>query len=109
MNLEAWITRQRSHAAAMMRQSISPSIVKTRPRFFQTIVPKPGSVVASPVPAAYDPEPDYFFHWYRDSAVVMDALRLVKDEIPGADALFDDFVRFSLDLAGLDGRAVPPP
>ncbi len=109
MNLEAWITRQRSHAAAMMRQSISPSIVKTRPRFFQTIVPKPGSVVASPVPAAYDPEPDYFFHWYRDSAVVMDALRLVKDEIPGADALFDDFVRFSLDLAGLDGRAVPSP
>ena len=35
--------------------------------------------MASPVLAAYDPEPDYFFHWYRDSAVVMDALRLLQD------------------------------
>ena len=68
----------------MMRQSISPAIVKTRPRFFQTIIPKPGSVVASPVLAAYDPEPDYFFHWYRDSALVMDALWLVRDEISDA-------------------------
>ena len=48
-------------------------------------MPKPGSVVASPVLAAYDPEPDYFFHWYRDSAVVMDALRLLRDELPQAD------------------------
>ncbi len=74
MNLEDWITGQRRHAAAMMRQSISPALVKTRTRFFQTIIPKPGAVVASPVLAAYDPEPDYYFHWYRDSALVMDAL-----------------------------------
>jgi glucoamylase len=109
MTLEDWILRQRRHAAAMMRQSISPGIVKTRPRFFQTIVPKPGSVVASPVLAAYDPEPDYFFHWYRDSALVMDALRLVQDEIEDAPRLFDDFVRFSWNLGALDGRDLPPP
>jgi glucoamylase len=109
MNLENWIEHQRRHAALMMRQSISPAIVKNRPRFFQTIVPSPGSVVASPVLASYDPEPDYFFHWYRDSAVVMDALRLVVDEVPDAHALFDDFVAFSLGLEKLDGRIVPPP
>jgi glucoamylase len=109
MTLEDWIITQRRHAAAMMRRSISPTIVKIRPRFFQTIVPAPGSVVASPVLAAYDPEPDYFFHWYRDSAVVMDALRLVQDEVPDASALFDEFVGFSLALAGQDGRLMPPP
>ncbi len=109
MSLERWIEKERIHAAAMMRQSISPIIVKTRARFFQTITPKSGSVVASPVLAAYDPEPDYFFHWYRDSAVVMDALRLVRDVVPEAPDLFADFLRFSLDLERLDGRDCPPP
>jgi glucoamylase len=109
MNLVEWIAQQEHHAAAMMRQAISPATVKTRPRFFQTILPKPGSVVASPVLAAYDPEPDYFFHWYRDSAVVMDALFLVRDRVPGAGDLFADFVRFSLGLAALDGRDAPEP
>jgi glucoamylase len=107
MNLEDWIASQRRHAAAMMRQSISPATVKSRPHFFQTIIPKPGAVVASPVLAAYDPEPDYFFHWYRDSALVMDALFLVQDEIADARSLFDDFVHFSAGLAALDGRNVP--
>ena len=63
----------------MMRQSISPVDRQGAAAFVQIIVPKPGSVVASPVLAAYDPEPDYFFHWYRDSALVMDALRLLRD------------------------------
>lgn len=106
--LEQWIARQWDHAAQMMLKSISPvDIVKTRPRFGQTIMPKPGSVVASPVLAAYDPDPDYFFHWYRDSAVVIDALHLLRADVPQADTLFQDFVRFSLDLEALDGRRVP--
>ena len=109
MKLEAWIEKERVHAAKMMRRSISPRIVKTREHFFQTIVPKPGSVVASPVLAAYDPEPDYFFHWYRDSAMVMDALRAGRDVVPEAPGLFADFLRFSLDLQRLDGRDCPPP
>src|SRR5262249_36058479 len=89
--------------------SISPvDIVKTRPHFDQVIYPKPGAVVASPVLAAYDPEPDYFFHWYRDSAVVMDALRLLRGEVSRAEAMFQDYVRFSLDLANLDGRKIAP-
>ena len=109
MTLEGWIARQRVHAARMMRRAIAPDITKARPGFFQTVTPKAGSVVASPVLGAYDPEPDYFFHWYRDSALVMDALRLVQDVIPEANKLFADFIRFSLDLQSLDGRAVPAP
>lgn len=106
--LERWISRQWDHAAEMMLKSISPvNIVKARPHFGQVIVPKPGSVVASPVLAAYDPEPDYFFHWYRDSAAVIDALRLLRPELSKADSLFRDHVRFSLDLEAVDGRVLP--
>ena len=107
--LERWVAKEWDHAAAMMLKSISPvGIVKERLRFGQVILPKPGSVVASPVLAAYDPDPDYFFHWYRDSALVMDALRLLRGELAEADTLFQDFVRFSLDLGALDGRNLPP-
>jgi glucoamylase len=95
-----------------MLRSISPlGIVKTRPGFDQTIRPLPGAVVASPVPASYDPDPDYFFHWYRDSAIVIDALRLLYVEGPAGDGdeaprLFGEFVRFSATLARLDGRTL---
>ena len=76
--LDLWVDRQYQHAARAMLLSVSAlGIVKARPGFGQRVVPKPGSIVASPVLAAYDPDPDYFFHWYRDSAVVIDALRLV--------------------------------
>jgi GH15 family glucan-1,4-alpha-glucosidase len=77
--LEPWLDRQYRYAAAAMLESVSPvRIVKTRPGFGQTIRPRKGSVVASPVSADWTPEPDYFFHWYRDSALVMDALRLKR-------------------------------
>ena len=129
--LGGWVERQWERAARQMRRSISPlGIVKTRPGFDQVIHPAPGAVVASPVPAAYDPDPDYFFHWYRDSAIVIDALRLVhgagearSGERPGgkrgpqgtppgaasvtaaeALSLFGEFVRFSAALSQLDGR-----
>src|SRR6185312_2970666 len=106
--LSAWIDRQYGHAARQMLRSISPvGIVKTRPGFDQTIRPIPGAVVASPVPASYDPDPDYFFHWYRDSAIIIDALRLLHSQgLAGDEAprLFGEFVRFSATLARLDGR-----
>jgi len=108
-DLTRWIAREWDHAAAMMLKSISPvEIIKERPHFAQVIRPKPGAVVASPVLAAYDPDPDYFFHWYRDAAIVMDALRLLRGELAEAETLFQDYVRFSLDLATLDGRDVAP-
>ncbi|WP_238136900.1 glycoside hydrolase family 15 protein [Variovorax sp. JS1663] len=97
-----------------MLTSISPlSIVKHRGGFGQTVRPVAGSIVASPVLGNYDPDPDYFFHWFRDSAVVIDALRLLHiDRRIGDEALrhLRDFTRFSLALNRLDGRvdaAVP--
>ena len=112
--LSAWVERQYAIAARQMLRSISPTgIVKSRPGFGQTIHPVQGAVVASPVPASYDPDPDYFFHWFRDSAIVIDALRLLylddsrdSDTAPEALRLFGDFARFSVSLSGLDGRSL---
>jgi glucoamylase len=108
--LEPWIDRQYRYAAAAMLESVSPvRIVKTRPGFGQSVRPRTGSVVASPVLADWNPEPDYFFHWYRDSALVMDALRLLVNGGsvgPEARTYFRDFVHFSLSLQKLDGRTL---
>ncbi|MDM0111351.1 glycoside hydrolase family 15 protein [Variovorax sp. J22R133] len=91
-----------------MLASISPvSIVKHRPGFGQTVRPIAGAIVASPVLGDWKPDPDYFFHWFRDSAVVIDALRLLYvDGRVGDEALqhLRDFTRFSLALNQLDGR-----
>ena len=109
--LDRWIERQYRHAASAMLPSFSAvEIVKHRPGFGQTVRPRKGSIVASPVLAAYDPDPDYFFHWFRDSAVVMDAVRLLLADgsLSRAAALeyFHDFVQFSLSLLELDGQAL---
>lgn len=108
--LEHWLERESQHAATAMRRSISATgIVKERRGFGQVLRPVAGSIVASPVLAAYDPDPDYFFHWYRDAAIVMDAVRvLYAAGRLGAEALvyFGDFVRFTWSLRALDGRAL---
>jgi glucoamylase len=107
-SLERWIEGQYRHSASALLRSISPlHIVKIRQGFGQTVLPRKGCIVASPVLGAYDPEPDYFFHWYRDSAIVVDALRMLhEDASVDIDALvhFSDFVQFSLSLQELDGR-----
>jgi len=109
-DLEQWLEREYRHAAEAMLVSVSPvGIVKTRPGFGHTIHPVKGSIVASPVLADWNPEPDYFFHWFRDSAVVIDAVRLLfeaGDLGPHALEHFADFVKFSLSLQDLDGRKV---
>ncbi len=91
-----------------MLASVSPlSIVKHRPGFGQTVRPVAGAIVASPVLGDWKPDPDYFFHWFRDSAVVIDALRLLYvEQQVGDEALrhLRDFIRFSLALNRLDGR-----
>src|ERR1700693_6518131 len=94
-----WLDQQYRRAGSAMLRSISPvDIVKTRPGFAQTVRPQRGSIVASPVLGGYDPDPDYFFHWFRDSAVVIDALRILYgDGSVGAAARehLVDFVHFS--------------
>jgi glucoamylase len=108
--LRDWMERQyRICATAMLRAISATEIVKERRAFGQTIRPARGSVLASPERAGYDPGPDYFFHWLRDSALVIDALReLVEDRTLGPEALqyFNDFVEFSLTLGQLDGPAL---
>ncbi len=108
-SLDEWIDRQYRHSTASMLQSVSSGIVMERPGFGQVVRARKGSIVASPVLGAYDPEPDYFFHWFRDSAIVVDALRLLfEDSRNGLDTRehLGDFVRFSLSLRDLDGRAL---
>jgi glucoamylase len=106
--LDHWIAEEARFAArAMLRAVSATQITKERPGFGQRIVPRPGSVLASPVPAAYDPDPDYFFHWHRDSAIVIDALRVAQAEGLDKRIAVDnlrEFVEFSRSLHGLDGR-----
>ncbi len=107
---EHWVDAQYRRSAAAMLVSVSPvGLVKSRPGFGHTIRPVKGSIIASPVLADWKPDPDYFFHWFRDSAVVMDAVRLLFEAGDlGTQAVthFEDFVRFSLDLQALDGRKI---
>ncbi|HLW24459.1 MAG TPA: glycoside hydrolase family 15 protein [Steroidobacteraceae bacterium] len=112
--LERWIDRQYRHSALQMMGSVSAvELEMRRPAFDQRVRPVRGSIIASPVPGAYDPDPDYFFHWYRDSAVVVDALRMLLEgdrvELDPRAAVAD-FIDFSVKLADLDGRtaALPP-
>lgn len=98
----AWIEEQYACSVKGLLRSIAPKVVKIRERLKQVIIPNSGSVVASPILASYDPDPDYFFHWYRDSALVMDALRLVQGDVASARDLYCQFVQFSLALSHLD-------
>ncbi len=103
--LDGWMERQYHLSATAMLQSISATtLAKERPHLGRTIRPSRGSVLASP---EIQPNPDYFFHWLRDSSIVIDALRvLIEDKALPDDAVetFADFVRFSLQLCRLDGR-----
>lgn len=107
---DGWIENEARFAAhAMLRAVSAANLVKDRPGFGQRVVPRPGSVLASPVLAAYDPDPDYFFHWFRDSAIVIDALRVALEDghvDATAVARLREFVEFSRSLRKLDGREV---
>jgi glucoamylase len=106
--LAEWMAAETGIATAAMLGAISATrLVFDRPGFGQRVIPRPGSVLASPVPAHYDPDPDYFFHWFRDSAIVIDALRVALAEGyagPLAVSRFEEFVQFCLSLRQLDGR-----
>ncbi len=101
--LEDWAERLCRHGAAKLKQAISAtSLVKERPGFGTSVRPAKGSVLASPSPG----DPDYFFHWLRDSAAVMDAVRLLIRRGEDADewkARFGEFIDFSLGLRAISG------
>jgi len=93
----------------MTRAISATHLSRRREAFAQVVVPAAGSVLASPAIADWNPEPDYFFHWVRDSAIVMRSVAELMEDAPSESerrrwrGLFEDFVRFSLALSRLDG------
>lgn len=109
-DFDSWIARVTQCSIAAMERAISATqLIRRREAFGQVVVPAKGSVLASPAIADWNPEPDYFFHWLRDSALVMRAVAdLMRDAGSDAErarwrAHFEDFVAFSLALSKLDG------
>ena len=108
-DLDEWIAAQEKRSIAAMERAISAtSLTRRREKFGQVIVPATGSVLASPQIANWDPEPDYFFHWLRDSAIVMRSVAELAVVGAGTERArwrrhFEDFVGFSLRLSELDG------
>lgn len=97
-----WIRAQARKSAQLMTGGISAThLRKDRAAFGETVRPARGSVLASPVPASWDPEPDYFFHWPRDAAHVMHALSVLSGAAQTAaerrkwNRHFADIVNFS--------------
>jgi glucoamylase len=105
--LDDWVVAQARFSRTAALAAISAThLVMERPGFGQRIVPRPGSVLASPAVAHYDPEPDYFFHWFRDSAIVIDALRVALSESDDGGQSRErlaEFVDFSLTLRASPG------
>jgi glucoamylase len=105
--LDDWIAAEARLATSRMLGAVSATELLTeRTGFGQRIVPRPGSILASPVPAHYDPDPDYFFHWFRDSAIVIDALRVAVAAgyaDPSVVVRLREFLQFTYSLHSLDG------
>ncbi|WP_017998328.1 glycoside hydrolase family 15 protein [Paracoccus sp. N5] len=107
-----WIAAQRLASAQAMRGACSAThLIRRREGFGGEMRPAPGSVLASPRMASWDPEPDYFHHWIRDSAIVLRAVPLAMAADPQARGFWlrfvADFVGFSLALSD-PGRRGPP-
>src|SRR5690348_14062360 len=114
MELGRWIDRQARLSAELMERAISAThLRRVRAPFGQEIEPARGSVLASIAVANWDPEPDYFFHWLRDSAIVMRTVAELAARAPDEAGRrrwtrhFEDYVAFSLRLARLDARNFP--
>jgi glucoamylase len=99
-----WLERRRRGAARALRRAVSATDLSfERPGFGRLVRPAPGSILASPRGAHWDPEPDYFHHWTRDAAI---ALRAIPDAIaaePDAAGFWrqaaSDHIRFSLAIS----------
>lgn len=110
--LSDWIAARRQGAIRSIRSAVSATgLVRQRPGFGWVVRPAPGSVLASPRVADWNPEPDYFHHWIRDAAVVMRVLPDILPHVAEADRTwwlqaFRDHVRFSLAISDPDRPAM---
>jgi glucoamylase len=109
-DLERWIERQRRLSAERLLTCVSATgLARPGPRPGQVMRPARGSVLAAAQPVPGPGEPDYFFHWLRDAAIVLDALLVLwrAGRLPATAAgCFADSVRFDLALGRQDGRAL---
>ena len=107
--LSEWLDQQFERARQQLLRAISAThLTKRRPQFGQVIVPVKGSIIAAPT-VSESANPDYFFHWLRDSALAIDALVALVEhqaDVPQATDQINDFVGFSLALNKLDGSAL---
>ena len=93
--LDSWITNEYRHSFSFMLRNIHPTNTT------------PGIVVASPSRSA----PNYFFHWVRDAALVMDTLHGVYLRIQDSEKralimnLFEDYVALSRRLQQSENRS----
>lgn len=78
-------------------------LIRHREGFGWRVRPVPGSILASPRIASWDPEPDYFHHWIRDSAIVIaavpQAIAIEPDRRDEWLNIVADFVTFSLAIS----------
>lgn len=107
--LDAWIDRQLAISTDRLLAAVSATgLSRPGPRLGQVMTPAPGSVLAAPKPVPDTDEPDYFFHWIRDAAVVIDALLALDrmGRLPAAGRVrFAESVAFDWRLGRIDGRA----
>ncbi|MDB5491647.1 MAG: amyD [Micavibrio sp.] len=102
--------QSRASARGLLRCISATGLTKKREAFAQAVTPEKGSVLASPGMGNWDPDPDYFFHWWRDAAVVMGALNTLsrnarcKATQEKWNHVFDDAVKFNLRAMEIDGR-----
>ena len=105
-----WVAERRRGAVRALRSAISATDLEhSRPAFGWRVRPAVGSILGSPVPARWDPDPDYFHHWVRDAAMAVRVFPQVfeavePDERPWWEQAFRDHVRFSLAISDPDRR-----
>lgn len=107
---KAWLRQKRDGAIRALRSGVSATALeRVRPGFGSTVRPAAGSVLASPLFGAWDPEPDYFHHWVRDAAVAFRVLPEVLAAVPERERAwwmqaFRDHVAFSLAISDPERR-----
>lgn len=83
-----------------MRNACSAThLSRHRSGFGWVVRPAPGSVLASPRVAEWNPEPDYFHHWVRDAAIVLNAVPLAIEADPTAHGFWLKFIADFVDFA----------
>lgn len=104
-----WLAAQRLASARAMRNACSAThLTRERVGFGWVIRPAKGAILASPRAANWDPEPDYFHHWIRDSAIALRAVPQAIAADPDARGFWlqfvADFVAFSLAISDPERR-----